>query len=229
MLPLAVIITTLPADTGLVATLRTIRAAADEGRAPAEILIADAGAWADDIAFAEALGARVLAAPGLARGAQLVQAAAIGAQPWLLFLPAGTRLGAGWAAEAAAFIADPLATGRAAYFRLGLDDPAPAARRLERIAAWRARRGLPGSAQGLLLARGLYEKLGGFRALPVLEDVDLARRIGRHRLVGFETEALASAAPYRSGFWLARPALNAAMLMLWFLGVPPTRLHRLRD
>ena len=225
MLPLAVIITTIPAETGLIATLRAVRAA---GIGPAEIIVTDAGAGEDDTAFARAGGARVLPAYHAGRGAQLVQGAAASAAPWLLFLDAGTVPGPGWGAEITGFAADPLGRGRAGYFRLVFDDPAPAARRLETVAAWRAGRGLPIGAQGLVLSRDLYDRLGGFRALPLLEDADLARRIGRHRLVALETEAMVSAERYQRDGWLARPARNAAVLGRWFLGVPPKRLRRLR-
>jgi hypothetical protein len=225
MLPLAVIITTVPAETGLIATLRGVRAAGVE---PAEIIVTDAGAGEDDTAFAQAIGAQVILAARPGRGAQLVQGAGASAAPWLLFLDAGTVLGPGWADEIAAFAADPLGRGRAGYFRLVFDDPTPAARRLERVAAWRAGRGLPIGAQGLVLSRDLHDRLGGFRALPLLEDADLARRIGRHRLMALETEAMVSAERYRRDGWLTRPARNAAVLGLWFLGVPPKRLRRLR-
>ena len=41
---------------------------------------------------------------------------------------------------------------------------------------------LPYGDQGLLIHRSLYDALGGFRPLPMMEDVDLVRRIGRKRL-----------------------------------------------
>ncbi len=72
------------------------------------------------------------------------------------------------------------------YFRFALDDAAPAARRLERAgrlalpragaALWR-----PGAAAP---ARPATTQVGGFRPLPLMEDVDLVRRLGRRRLVG---------------------------------------------
>ncbi len=81
-------------------------------------------------------------------------------------------------------MADPANAGRAAVFRFALDDATPAARRLERVVAWRCRTlGLPYGDQGLLLSRALYDALGGFRALRLMEDVDLIRRVGRARLV----------------------------------------------
>jgi hypothetical protein len=110
---------------------------------------------------------------------------------------------------------------------LRLDDRSRAARRVERLVAWRCRRlGLPYGDQGLLIHRDLYREVGGFRAIPLMEDVDLARRIGRKRLLMLEADALTSAVRYRrDGFWL-RPLRNLTLLGLYWLGVPPERLVR---
>src|SRR5207302_7038411 len=117
---------------------------------------------------------------------------------WLLFLHADTILAQDWAATIATFIADPTNRMRAGYFQFRLDDAAWQARLLERGAALRCHWfGLPYGDQGLLLAVDLYRSLGGYRPLPLMEDVDLVRRIGRRNLVGLGTTATTSAARYR--------------------------------
>ena len=65
------------------------------------------------------------------------------------------------------------------------------------------------------------------RPLPLMEDVDFARRIGRRRLVLLEASALTSATRYRTGGWYLRPARNLSLLALYFVGVPPRLLQRL--
>jgi hypothetical protein len=116
----------------------------------------------------------------------------------------------------------------AATFTLAFDDASPAARRLERIVDWRARRlGLPYGDQGLLLSRALYDRVGGFRPLPLMEDVDLVRRIGRRRIRLLAARAVTSAERYRRDGWIVRPARNLGCLSLYFLGVPPALLAKL--
>jgi hypothetical protein len=63
--------------------------------------------------------------------------------------------------------------------------------------------------------------------LPLMEDVTLARRLGRSRLREIGAEAVTSAEKYRREGYLRRSARNLGLLSLWFLGVPPRVLARL--
>lgn len=195
--------------------------------AVAEAVVVDGGSADDTVAVAEGLGARVIAAPR-GRGVQMSSGAAAASADWLLFLHADTRLQPGWVEAVLHFTADPANRRKAACFRFRLDDPSPQARRVERVVAWRCRRfGLPYGDQGLLIHRAYYDELGGFIPVPLMEDVDLVRRIGRRNIVMLAADALTSAARYRrDGYWL-RPARNLCLLSLYFLGVPPRWLARL--
>ncbi|HYH36723.1 MAG TPA: TIGR04283 family arsenosugar biosynthesis glycosyltransferase [Azospirillum sp.] len=193
----------------------------------AGVIVADGGSPDGTADVAAALGARLIQAPR-GRGPQLAAGAAAGNAPWLLFLHADTRLATGWREAAARHIADPDNAWRAGYFRLRFDSAAPLARRWERAVAWRSRAlGLPYGDQGLLIARPFYETLGGFRPLPLMEDVDFVRRIGRRRLVPLDAEAVTSATRYERDGWLLRPARNLACLSLYVAGVPPRLIRRL--
>jgi rSAM/selenodomain-associated transferase 2 len=192
-----------------------------------EVIVADGGSADDTVVFACAAGARTLVAPR-GRGTQLAAGAAAASGDWLLFLHADCRLAPGWQQAIEAFVAAPGAIGRAGYFAFALDDRSPAARRVERIVAWRCRvLALPYGDQGLLIARSLYDAVGGFRAMPLMEDVDLARRLGRHRLALLGAPLYASARRYRRDGYIRRMLRNLLCLTLYFLRVPPRRIARL--
>ena len=143
---------------------------------------------------------------------------------WLLLLHADTRLAPGWRAEAQAFMR---AGDGAGYFRFALDSLDPRARRLERAVAWRCRAlRLPYGDQGLLVSRCLLAAVGGVRALPIMVDVDLARRLRRH-LAPLAAAALTSAARWERDGWTRRSARNLACLALWHAGAPPSLVARL--
>jgi rSAM/selenodomain-associated transferase 2 len=192
-----------------------------------DVVVADGGSADDTIGVAVAAGARVVRATR-GRGLQLAAGAAAAAGDWLLFLHADCRLEAGWADAVGAFAAAPGASDRAGYFDFALDDAAAAARRLEWLVAWRCRLlALPYGDQGLLLTRRLYNAVGGFAALPLMEDVELVRRIGRRRLSRLGLRACVSARRYRrDGYW-RRPLRNLSCLILYFAGVPAERVSRL--
>ncbi len=224
---LSVVVPTLNAAAVLPAAL----AALEEGQRAglvAEVILADGASTDNTVALAAGAGARVVDASTPGRGPQLAAGAAAAGGEWLLFLHADTCLAPGWAQAVARVLSDPATAGRAGFFRLRLDDPAPQARLIERLANWRARRlGLPYGDQGLLIARAFYDGLGGFRPLPLMEDVEFVRRIGRRRLVALDGEAVTSAARYRRDGWWARPLRNLTLLSLYFLGLPPGWLRRL--
>lgn len=218
---ISVVIPTLNAEAGLSATVASVRSAA------AEVIVADGGSSDRTVEIAGDEGARVIACEK-GRGQQLRAGGAAATEDWILFLHADTRLEDGWRDEAAAFISDPVNAHRAAVFTFALDDGSPQARRMERLVAWRTwRLGLPYGDQGLLISRDRLQALGGFRPMPLMEDVDIIRRIGRRDVAVFNSRAVTSAARYRRGGWWGRPLRNIFCLTLYFLGVPPRLLERI--
>jgi len=202
-------------------------AAVAGGRPIGEIIVADGGSADETVAIARAAGARIVIAPR-GRGTQLAVGAAAASGDWLLFLHADCRLGPGWERAIKDFIAAPGAADRAGYFAFALESPDRAARRLERIVAWRCRTvALPYGDQGLLISRALYDAVGGYAAIPLMEDVDLVRRLGRARLAPLGAAVRASARRYRRGGYIRRPLCNLLCLSLYFAGVAPERIARL--
>jgi rSAM/selenodomain-associated transferase 2 len=223
---LSVIIPALDAAEALARTLPALA----EGRRSGlirELLVVDGGSRDATRAVAEAQGARVVAS-ARGRGIQLAAGGVAAQGAWLLFLHADTELSAGWSDHIADFMQAPGNRERAGYCRFRLADAAPAARRIEAAVAWRCRHlGLPYGDQGLLISTGLYRAIGGFRPMPLMEDVDLVRRLGRRRLALLPVDALTSPARYHRGGYLLRPLRNVSCLGLYFLGVPPALLQRL--
>jgi rSAM/selenodomain-associated transferase 2 len=221
---ISVVIPTLNAAGSLEATL----AALGEGREVViEIIVSDGGSVDETRDHARRAGCRVVAGDR-GRGGQLARGAGAARGEWLLFLHADTRLGREWACAVTSFMAQPGAEGRAAVFRFALDDPGLPARILAAIVTARVRLlALPYGDQGLLISRRLYDELGGFRPLPLMEDVDIVRRIGRRRLAVLPATAVTSALRYRRDGYVARMARNAACLALYFAGMPPRAIAKL--
>ncbi len=217
---LSVIIPTLNASRSLPATLGSVTGVG-------EIVVADGGSTDGTIELAIAHGARLVRGAA-GRGQQLVAGAAAACGDWLLFLHADTVLEAGWREEVYEFQGNPQNLRRAATFRFALDDACLEAKRLERLVAWRVRSlGLAYGDQGLVIHRQFYSSLGGFQPWPLMEDVDLVRRVGRHRLTVFHSAARTSAERWRRDGWHQRSLRNLGCLALYGLGIPPPLISRL--
>ena len=223
-----VVVPTLNAASDLARTIASLGGREDHDLV-LRLTVCDGGSRDDTLAIARAAGAAVIVtAPG--RGRQLAAGASAGSAPWLLFLHADTTLGAGWADAAKRFMTETTNAARAGYFRLRFDSRDPRARRVERLVAWRCRTlGLPYGDQGLLMARAFYQRLGGFAVLPLMEDVDLVRRIGRENLVALDADVVASARRYERDGWLLRPLRNLSCLALYSAGIPVSVVRRLYD
>ncbi len=214
---LSVIIPTLDAAATLPACLDRL-AGADE------LVVVDGGSKDGTSALAAARGARVIET-ARGRGGQLAAGAEAARGAWLLFLHADTLLGPEWLAAAQAHMDQR--PGQAAFFSFRLDDAAWQARLIElgvglRVGAL----ALPYGDQGLLVSRRLYEAVGGFRSLPLMEDVDLVRRLGRRRIRQIDVAAVTSAERWRRDGWWRRSARNLSCLALYTLGASPERIAR---
>lgn len=192
-----------------------------------ELVIVDGGSTDDTLAIAEDVGATIVRAPA-GRGSQLRAGAGAAKADWLLFLHADTALDDGWVGEAARFIR--AGSGRAAVFRFAFDDTTPAARRAAFWVSVRCRLlALPYGDQGLLIPRSLYDAVGGYRDLPLMEDVDIVRRIGRRRLSFLDTCAVTSADKYRRDGYSRRAFRNLVLVTRYLMGADPTVLARAYD
>lgn len=217
---LSVVVPTLDAGRELPGLLTSL----DEGaRADlvGEVIVSDGGSRDATCAIAGAAGA-VIVTGAASRGGQLRRGAAMARGTWLLVLHADTGLPAGWAGVVSA----QMARGRPGYFRLSFDVPgvAPAL-----VAAWANLRArvfhLPYGDQGLLVSTAEYDAAGGYPDIALMEDVALARRLGR-RLQAMPLAVRTSAARYRREGWLRRGARNLWLLLRYLAGADPEVLRR---
>jgi glycosyltransferase involved in cell wall biosynthesis len=177
---LTVIIPTRESERALVQTLAPLVAGATAGLI-AEVIVADAGSSDATAEVADLAGCRYLAGGG-AVGARLRRAAQEARAPWLLFLRPGTVPEPGWIEAVESFIGSGRENEQAAVFRLRSDEFAEpgfaTASRALRAALFGA---APAPAQGLLIARRLYDSLDGHAGREDGE-ADLLKRLGRRRI-----------------------------------------------
>ena len=225
---ISVVVPTLNAESGLAACLSALVPATVDGLVR-EVIIVDGGSTDRTLRIADQAGARILCSPA-GRGCQLQAGAEAARFTWMLFLHADTVLEPGWEREVGAFVeriemgARPEAAG---VFRFVLDDLGVFPRLIEWGVAMRTSiLRLPYGDQGLLISRRLYDHIGGFRDMPLMEDVDIIRRLGRSRVRVLRTAAVTSAVRYKRDGYVRRVVRNLGCLTLYYLRVPPRVIAR---
>ena len=218
---LSVIVPTLDEAAGLGRTLEQLRHATD-----VEIVVADGGSRDATREIAATAGVRVIVVTG-GRAAHLNAGAATSHGRFLLFLHADTLPPAGYAEVIRRALEDPRVAAGAFGFRI--DGPGAALRLVEWGANLRsALLLLPYGDQGLFLERRVFDELGGFSPLPIMEDYELVRRLRRRgAVVTLDDAAVTSARRWQRLGALRTTVRNLAMIAGYSAGVPPERLARL--
>ena len=193
---------------------------------PVEIIVVDVmegGAVSRPYDFT---GVRFATVSNPNRGEQMNHGASIAHGDVLVFQHADTQFTSEHFCAIETTMRDLCVVGGA--FHRKFDERHPGLMWLEKIARWRARRGatLYGD-QSIFVRREVFQKLGGFAPIPLMEDVEFSPRLHRAGRVVLLDPPLRSSARHheRQGAW-KRTIQNGAILLLYKAGVPPHRLHR---
>lgn len=120
---------------------------------------------------------------------------------------------------------DPKVAG--GHFILRFSGQGRGARILTRVYPWLRWLGLCYGDSGIFVRREVYEAVGGFRPLPLFEDIDLVRRL--RRVGGFCRVAcplVASARRFEHRNFAGMFAQWTGLQILYWLGVSPSWLAR---
>jgi len=194
-----------------------------------DLVVGDGGSTDDTAAAAVSAGARVvLTPPPPSRARQLNAGAEAVRGEWLLFLHADSRLPP--PAQRALIAALRSEVGlEAAVFRFAIDLPTRWKRFIEVGQALRQRLyRLPYGDQGLLVRRDLFRAVGGYADIPIMEDVDMIRRLERRGVMirTLPAPLVTSGRRYRARGVLRTWLGNVLLISLYLVGVPPRRLAR---
>jgi rSAM/selenodomain-associated transferase 2 len=189
-----------------------------------EVIVADGGSIDGTGEAAERGGARVVRT-GPGRGAQCDAGAGAATGEVLLFLHADTELPPGWRSSVEKALKDSRTVGGG--FALSIGSRQWRYRVVETLANIRARRlKLIYGDQGIFARRDAFIKAGGFRKLPLMEDVDCVKRLRRAGDVVLLDERVVTSPRRWSGRGVLLVTLkNWLILTLYHLGVPPERLY----
>jgi rSAM/selenodomain-associated transferase 2 len=197
-----------------------------EPGAPVEVIVVDGAREADTLhAIRDSEVKNVLSARG--RGTQMNRGAEAARGDILLFLHVDTELPRDGLRAIRAVMEGGRFVGGA--FDLGIDGRGIMFRLIERVASLRSRlTRIPYGDQAIFLRRDYFLRLGGYREMALMEDVDLMRRVkkGGGAIFILPERVRTSGRRWR-GEGLVRCTLrNWIVAILYLFGVSPERLAR---
>jgi rSAM/selenodomain-associated transferase 2/rSAM/selenodomain-associated transferase 1 len=196
-----------------------------EGVENLEVIVVDGGSIDATAELAGSRGAKVIQSnPG--KALQMNTGAKASAGDILVFLHADTLLPEDFSHQIVSALNQ---TGVAAgAFRLTINSTHAGIRIIERMANLRSRLlQLPYGDQALFMRKVLFEKIGGFPDLPIMEDFILIRRL-KHKGKIIIVPAAVATSPRR---WLHMGIfkawlINQLIIIAYYLGIAPERLNR---
>ena len=217
---LSVVIPTLNAQHVLPSTLESLMEGVFAG-VISDLVIVDGGSNDATINIAKEVGATLLETKP-SRGGQIFAGVSACKCDWVLILHADSRLSQGWV-ELIPTTPDP---ERAYYFQLQFDAVGFAAWWVAKWANLRSKIfALPYGDQGILINKNLLASIGDYPTAPLMEDVILARKLGR-RLIALPIMITTSSEEYIAQGWLRRGFRNLALLFQFLLGTTPEALYK---
>jgi rSAM/selenodomain-associated transferase 2 len=219
---IAIILPVLNEEAHIAACLRALQPLREDG----ELIVADGGSRDRTAALAEPLADRVIVAPR-GRAAQMNAGARQAGGEILWFLHADSLPPPGAAELIRAALADP--NRHWGRFDVRLSGRHPALRVVETLMNLRSRlTGIATGDQGIFVRRQTFERVGGYPAIALMEDIALSRLLKRQSRPACLRQCLRTSSRRWERDGIARTILLMWSLRLaWFLGADPDRLARI--
>jgi len=189
-----------------------------------EIIVVDGGSSDDTVEIAQSLGVKVISSsPG--RAVQMNVGAAMANGEILLFLHADTRLPVGFDNQIRQVLLQPRTIAGA--FDLQIDASPLSLRLVEWGVKWRSRfLQMPYGDQAIFLTKEVFQQIGGFPELPIMEDFELMRRLHSiGRIVILNTPVITSARRWLQKGVLKTTLLNQIIIIAYLIGISPQRIR----
>lgn len=188
-----------------------------------EIIIVDGGSYDGTLENVKDNNIKVITtSPGRAR--QMNAGAMLARGDILLFLHADTRLPPGFDIMVRTALQNPKTVAGA--FALKIDAPLWSLRLVELGVNWRSRfLQMPYGDQAIFVTKKIFDKMGGFPEIPIMEDFELMRRLNKISNISIiSVPVITSARRWLTKGVVRTTLTNQIAIIAYLLGVSPQRI-----
>jgi len=190
-----------------------------------EIIVVDGGSHDKSVALSESLASRVVYSPP-GRALQMNAGAKTATGDVFLFLHIDTLL----PNDAITVLEQGMSDGLSGWgrFDVRLSGRHVLFRIIERMMNWRSRlTGIATGDQAIFVSRDLFERLGGYPVIPLMEDIEISRRLKRYsKPVFFQQKVVTSSRRWEQGGICKTVWLMWRLRLAYWMRVDPTQLAK---
>lgn len=191
-----------------------------------EIIIVDGGSYDESVALAKELDVKVIISPQPGRANQMNYGAAKATGDILLFLHIDTQLPIRYSKIIRQTLSSPQTIAGA--FELTIDSPQKSLRFIEKMVNLRSHfLSLPYGDQGIFLKTSVFQEIGGFANLPIMEDFELVQRLKQKGKIAIApAKVITSARRWQKLGVVKTTLINQLIILGYHFGISPTKLAR---
>ena len=162
------------------------------------------------------------------RGPQLVLGAENAHTDWIFFLHSDSTINKNNLIDINKFITNTLNNNKAASFKIKFNTNNIWSNLLSKLVNIRSKYlKLPYGDQGLLISRSFYKNIGGYKNIPIMEDVEIIRTIGFRNIKILNSYIITDAERFENQVWIYRSMINLFCLTLYFLGFNINNINKI--
>ncbi|MEE9451956.1 MAG: TIGR04283 family arsenosugar biosynthesis glycosyltransferase [Gammaproteobacteria bacterium] len=193
-----------------------------------EIIMVDGDSQDNSVALGDKLGIKIIRLQETNRAQQMNRGAQQASGNIYLFLHADSHLSLSAYHAMLNCLADENISGGCLSFALAQSQHSWRAWLIEKGVALRVKLfKTPYGDQGYFVKRAAFDRIGEYKIMPLLEDVEWFGRLKKQtKIVILKQKLITSARRFQSRGWLRSSLMNISIMLLYYCGVQPRKLAR---